>query len=593
MASREVGVSVFLLLVAALAAGAGAMPDREAYHPPRFHLPRLDDHADDVLRALEREGMLLVTGAPGLEGARTEALLGLEECARSGNGDHVRVASLSGGVVRQTIATKSSSGLPPEVESQCPGFAGRAQALRSATREVTRRVVRALDRGMGAGEGDHQGGCNGAGVLGSVGSGEQLEHLHVYRKPAGRSGAEGAATLEMHTDLGVLLAMAPALYLRGEEVEETAASGLLVESVGGQVKHVSMPGDGILLMAGEGLNHWVPHGREFHVPKHMMVMPESGAAPMSRAWYGIMVLPAAEAELQTGEGPSGLTYGDFKGVARRRLEGAEEEGDENILEKMRGVGCSHGRQLLEGLDVQGSGDGDDSDCGEGEIYCWMQCMPTKAVGDCPAEDIKCADPEGKIWPNETAEMCPDCQLRCERPPDPETNRVCNPRFTPVSMYMSGFTWGWNGNDPCLVYLFQGIVLDSEWKFVVACFVTVGLALACDGLGRVRVLLEARPGWLATAGATVIFFAQAFLSYALMLVAMTYKGELFLSLLAGLAMGYAVGRARGAKSVESVELCCRTAMHKGSKHLATKQSLDESHELLSADSTLRCCKEQEK
>ena len=118
-------------------------------------------------------------------------------------------------------------------------------------------------------------------------------------------------------------------------------------------------------------------------------------------------------------------------------------------------------------------------------------------------------------------------------------------------------------------------------------------MACDGLGRVRVLLEARPGWLATAGATVIFFAQAFLSYALMLVAMTYKGELFLSLLAGLAMGYAVGRARGAKSVESVELCCRTAMHKGSKHLATKQSLDESHELLSADSTLRCCKEQEK
>ena len=85
---------------------------------------------------------------------------------------------------------------------------------------------------------------------------------------------------------------------------------------------------GILLMAGEGLNHWVPHGREFHVPKHMMVMPESGAAPMSRAWYGIMVLPAAEAELQTGEGPSGLTYGDFKGVARRRLEEAEEEWEE-------------------------------------------------------------------------------------------------------------------------------------------------------------------------------------------------------------------------------------------------------------------------
>ena len=41
------------------------------------------------------------------------------------------------------------------------------------------------------------------------------------------------------------------------------------------------------------------------------------------------------------------------------------------------------------------------------------------------------------------------------------------------------------------------------------------------------------------------------------------------------------------------------MHKGSqrgegkssgKHLATKQSVDESQELLSADSTLRCCEE---
>ena len=74
---------MFLLLVAALAAGAGAMPDREAYHPPRFHLQRLDDHADDVLRALEREGMLLVTGAPGLEEARSSTRSMLSGIVRS------------------------------------------------------------------------------------------------------------------------------------------------------------------------------------------------------------------------------------------------------------------------------------------------------------------------------------------------------------------------------------------------------------------------------------------------------------------------------------------------------------------------------
>ena len=68
---------------------------------------------------------------------------------------------------------------------------------------------------------------------------------------------------------------------------------------------------------------------------------------------------------------------------------------------------------MEGLSVPGHSK--EEDCGDGTVYCWMQCMPTKDL-NCTKDEIKCADYQGKIWKKETAEMCPECQLRCEAPP---------------------------------------------------------------------------------------------------------------------------------------------------------------------------------
>jgi len=573
--------------------------------PPKVPLEELDEAVLPVLHAFEESGLLLVDGARDFEAARVEALARLEECVDV-EADHVRTASLADGVLRHTIATKGE--FSEEVKRACPEFARAAGELRRLSLAATRRVARALQRGLDESLPRAPSRDGGIGVEESVESGEHLEHFHVYRRdspPGARVEGGGTSgpvpTLDMHTDLGVLLTMAPALYMkpsggRGKQQVVARGSGLFVETRDGEVKEVAIPSDGILFMLGEGVNMWVEHSAAFHIPKHAMVMPDENEGPMTRAWYGRMVLPPHGAKLQVQD--AGVTYGDFKEVAKRKLQGIQEEGDSKLLDAMQGVSCSHGRTLLTSLSVPGHQDKDE--CGEGEIYCWMQCMPTKSL-NCSTEDIRCANEDGKIWKKETAEMCPSCQLRCESPPTPEY-KVCNPNFTPVSMYMSGFTWGFNPNDPCLVYLFQGLVLDNQWKFVLACFVTVGLGVMADccillrqwvrenikscGKGFKLVLWE-------TVG-VAFFTSQAFLSYALMLVAMTYKGELLCSLLAGLAIGYFFFK-REARQ-ESPELCCNiTLSSKSAQELEAPKQKKEAEQLLSKDhmdSSLRCCQEEQ-
>merc|ERR1711959_190720 len=351
---------------------------------------------------------------------------------------------------------------------------------------------------------------------------------------------------------------APALYTTGKGAPtDHPDSGLFVETKEGTVKQVHLPQSGILFMVGEGVRMWLSHGLgqeiDFHIPKHAMAMPEGLSNTVSRSWYGRMIMPPAHATLK-GEK---VSFETFREVAKRRLQGDRKEGDQEIVDALQNVGCSHGRTLMEGLSVPGHSK--EEDCGDGTVYCWMQCMPTKDL-KCTKDEIKCADSQGKIWKKGTAEMCPECQLRCEAPPT-ATNKVCNPSFTPVSMYMSGFTWDFDANEPCLVYLFQGITLDTEWKFVLACFVTVGLGVLAD-LGcvaregvRLRAIASgsgARKVALEGLG-IFLFTTQAFLSYALMLVAMTYKGELLCSLLAGLAIGYFFCKREAPAS--SPELCC--------------------------------------
>ena len=451
----------------------------------------------------------------------------------------------------------------------------------------------------------------------AVDSGEHLEHFHVYHKEGGDEEEEKEKeknvktktkcpksleksekhTLNMHTDLGVLLSMTPALYMKTGEILIREGSGLFVETREGEGRQVLLPDDGILFMLGEGVNMWLDGGFEFHIPKHAMRMPDEEASasttdrkhPITRAWYGRMVLPPASARLQTGDPIDSMTYADFQNVARRKLEGVSDDGDMELVKKLEKVSCSHGRSLKEGLDVQGHEDEDS--CGKGEIYCWMQCMPTDKL-NCSASDAQCANSEGKIWKKETAQMCPDCQLRCIEKPSAKY-KVCNPNFTPVSMYMSGFQFGYDPDGPCLVYIFRSIVLDTEWKFVLACIATALFAVLADFCGPERTRIQKKIiscerrsfAVLYEVFGVALFTGQAFLSYILMLIAMTYKGELFLSLLVGLAAGYFIFKRKSA--VSNPELCCNLTLGSSERDGGDKEMQTDN---LKSGSPHSCCEE---
>mmetsp|Transcript_14181 Transcript_14181/g.35871 ORF Transcript_14181/g.35871 Transcript_14181/m.35871 type:complete len:253 (+) Transcript_14181:1-759(+) len=197
-------------------------------------------------------------------------------------------------------------------------------------------------------------------------------------------------------------------------------------------------------------------------------------------------------------------------------------------------------------------------------------MP-KANVDCPEGDqLVCMNDKGKLWPNETAEMCPDCQLRCtEKPKEERNNTFCNPAFTPVSMYMTGLHFGPDKNAPCLVYLFHNVVLNTQWKMALACVLTAFLAVftecTCVVRQKIRGKIDNQP-MTAPGFPKLVFEAmvvgaysmQAFLSYALMLVAMTYKGELLISVVVGLTVAHVLVRLKysSTSSSDSPELCCR-------------------------------------
>merc|ERR1712157_96203 len=91
----------------------------------------------------------------------------------------------------------------------------------------------------------------------------------------------------------------------------------------------------------------------------------------------------------------------------------------------------------------------------------------------------------------------------------------------------------DANAPCLIYLFPSLVLDTQWKFGLACFVTLALALAADFGCKVRDGINQRlsargkrndfGGVFLQILGTAVFTSQAFLSYALSGINAEYMG----------------------------------------------------------------------
>ena len=106
------------------------------------------------------------------------------------------------------------------------------------------------------------------------------------------------------------------------------------------------------------------------------------------------------------------------------------------------------------------------------------------------------------------------------------------------MSMGGFFWG---HSHCIMFLFSSLPLTSPLRFALGVLGTIAMGIGIEALtwvrrvpfGASRSELARRQPWLWSMLSVTLFAVQTALAYALMLIAMTYQGELFLAVVGGL------------------------------------------------------------
>lgn len=546
-------------------------------------------------------------GAPGLREARAAALPAVAQCAlRDGDADPGwRVAEVGEGVTRRTAAAEAAPGGAPEplATGLCGGGAARdaAEALRESVAAASAALTSALDSALSppagaplmrsAGEGSGAG-AQGYGSFAHLRSkGTTLEHFHVYTAEEGAEAGEGhhgeaRGALHEHVDAGLLIVMVPALAVdattglalprqppfgAGLSLAATPGAPLLPAALGAAAGD---GGDCTLVLAGAAAERWLPEAASLRGARHSVAMPETGG----RAWYGRMLLPP----------PDALVVDD--GGVERAYEAHRAEAAASLAAGQKGS-APRGLTLC-GNDID-AGDGtatarralaDEGSCSGERKYCWQSCQP---VADLPCGmEAQCVTGSGEpyIFP----QTCHDCKLVCPPPPPPAESEddseggdtivgptptspgdyfeagFCNTRLPPVSMWMDGFRTGGDGFQPCLVVLFRGWVISSTGQLAGYCVLSLFMGAAVELIVAARRRLATGDAQKATSKAAqaadaALYGAQLLLGYWLMLIAMTYQGELFACVILGLLLGYAALNrpAQGAPVSGSAEACCRS------------------------------------
>jgi len=123
--------------------------------------------------------------------------------------------------------------------------------------------------------------------------------------------------------------------------------------------------------------------------------------------------------------------------------------------------------------------------------------------------------------------------------------------------MDGFFWGHN---TCIMLLFSGLPLDTPLRWYLGIITTLLLAVFTESLTAARrgpcsaERLGRRMPNVRFAVSIALFAIHTACAYMLMLIAMTYQLELFISVISGLAVGHALFNLR-APVPESADPCC--------------------------------------
>jgi len=217
----------------------------------------------------------------------------------------------------------------------------------------------------------------------------------------------------------------------------------------------------------------------------------------------------------------------------------------------------------------------------------MNCLPTKTCG--AHQEMSCFSVVNNVTccsdPNEECKtMDPTCNRECSGSDEPTDNEFC---YGGMDMLMQGFETT-KGRNPCIILFFKAWTLDSEVKFVFACFGVAALGFLIEAIIAFRRRISGRRGFLVRLTplarrflVVTLFGLNLVLGYLAMLVAMTYSIELFICVVIGLMLGHFIFNTKSVIG-ESVDPCCASQNQQGgaSPNLAVNRGNGNGHMTIS-------------
>lgn len=389
------------------------------FRPPVISLNNLGDHKS-LAEALAKDGIVAVSDIPNYPSLRVAALNAAHAC------DMHAAHKFADGTMRFTTAANNLNKPLDGCERLNDARSRTLMDFRNIVGAVTETFTDALSAIVGA---------DGPALLSDgpgsrktyetisevVAAGQKLEHFHAYSRAASNDTAHDTrATLDLHTDQGLLIAFTPALSVGATNHYESLATLYVQRADGTTVEAVLSP-DTLVFMLGDGVTQFItPNRPALHpplraVPHALQVHARDDGA--ARLWFGVMVLPPASATLR------GVTYGEFRALAR---EGAR-EGRTPDSTLALGCGSQGADDAAASRRLQSWSSSAEDVCGEGELYCWHRCMnltgdtlrsdgsylaygPDATSCDADAgETLQCVNPRGQLSPGDThGDYFPQC-----------------------------------------------------------------------------------------------------------------------------------------------------------------------------------------
>eukprot|EP00929_Paragymnodinium_shiwhaense_P112094 TRINITY_DN80352_c0_g1_i1.p1 TRINITY_DN80352_c0_g1~~TRINITY_DN80352_c0_g1_i1.p1 ORF type:complete len:641 (-),score=132.60 TRINITY_DN80352_c0_g1_i1:405-2327(-) len=513
--------------------------DRHTSAVPVFSLSNVGSL--EFFKALRLQGIVEVADVPGLQEANMRALSALAECGQQEDALdsgflHKRLLD---GSDRWTLAADqpASQVVPPSLRPRCASLEEDLAALRSTIGDVGAEFIREAEPQFG--------GLPTASSHGGFGSllaqGRTLEHFHLYR---GAGEDSGETALPVHTDKGAFLVLSKALTFlpstRGTW-QNPAKSEFVVQGHDGGLVNPALGENSLILLMGDAMQEFLQASTRS--PPHTVDLRALPPRAL-RAWHGRMYLFPDVASNIHGQVAKDLFLAGLPNASK----------------------ASHGF----GLNMRGAVDKRrlymdqlQTECDTAVVSCWMQdpvCVSTCADGTLQ----QCLLPSREKGNCGPQAMNDQCAWRCKNPdiPSAADSGFCNKDMR-TSMYMGGFTSLAAPNKACIVLFFNSWVLDTPFKFVIGCFGVGIMGVFTQALIRARAVLHKKCKGRGKIPDSVMFGLNVMMGWAMMLVAMTYSVELFLSATLGLMIGnYFLAQASETKILGSP--CCN-AVNDGQAH----------------------------